>query len=201
VKQQYRNVDFCVLPLHYLVPSVQKLCSIPVIRWHRSVHLRWTILKQRVKLELWPFGLKKIGLVTCAASSSILHMLGRPARQSSSWMSLQPFSNSVSLLLTCCTPITSVAIHPIKWSWISDFRPQKADHITNFFARPSFQRRCHWTSTYPMHRIRLVDSSICFMLLLQVLPPFRFRDGSTAPVGLASSSLRFRDHTETHHIR
>lgn len=29
MKQQYRNVDFCVLPLHYLVPSVQKTLQYP----------------------------------------------------------------------------------------------------------------------------------------------------------------------------
>jgi hypothetical protein len=35
----------------------------------------------------------EIGLFTCAASTSIFHMLGLAEWQSSSWMSLQPFSD------------------------------------------------------------------------------------------------------------
>jgi len=92
VRQQYRNADFCTSVTHlgtqratvlqYPSSSLSLFCTPPMDNSNAADKSRIVTLQ-----------FSENSLFTGAASTSTLHMLGLAEGQSSSWMSLQPFSD------------------------------------------------------------------------------------------------------------
>jgi hypothetical protein len=73
----------------------------------------------------------------------------------SSWTSNRPFTNYMDCFQTCCTLITPPPPHTsIKWRWISMwktyFAHKRRNTVRTYQVILSCQRRCQWTSTYPL---------------------------------------------------
>ena len=79
---QSRKFDIFVLPSNFLVPSMQKLCGIPIRLGRCYVELWWTSRVQRINLELCFLGFP-MSFSARSEFTTALYLLGRPVGPSS----------------------------------------------------------------------------------------------------------------------
>jgi hypothetical protein len=102
VKEQSQNADLYAVSSDTMVQHAYTVCDTPVLHGPCCLRFQWASpvqLSQAVACRL-----TKISSSTHAVFTSILHVLDQHIR-SPSWMSAQPFSNSLHHLPKCCTLI------------------------------------------------------------------------------------------------